>query len=86
MRDKAWRRKQRNRKIVKRSKYRTAECIKEEYLGYLDKNHYGCGCSMCKPWKHKAYGEPRFKHSEMVQLEEKIDWGEMEYYFLRGRY
>ena len=65
-RDKAWRRKQRARKISKRAKHSNAEHMEE--TGRLDKNHYGCGCHMCKPWKHKAYSVPRFKHSEMKQL------------------
>lgn len=75
MRDRAWRNCQRERKITKRKRYVSAEGVKEAHLGVLDKNHFGCGCFMCKPWKHQAYGEPRFKHSEMVRLLEKEEHG-----------
>ena len=69
-RDKAWRRVQREKKIAERRTHRATEHMEE--TGRLDKNHYGCGCAMCKPWKHKAFGEPRYKHSEMRKLQESI--------------
>lgn len=66
MRDKAWRMQQRARKIAKRLQNAITEDIAEP--GRLDKTHFGCGCHMCKPWKHNAYGVFRFKHSEEVQF------------------
>lgn len=26
----------------------------ERLLGRLRHNHFGCGCTVCKPWKHRA--------------------------------
>ncbi len=34
--------------------------------GRLKSCNTGCGCSMCKPWKH-GLGE-KFKHSEEIRL------------------
>ena len=31
--------------------------------GMFRKTHFGCGCFMCKPWKHKAYSEPKYQIS-----------------------
>ena len=28
--------------------------------GMLKKHHFGCGCPMCKPWKHKVSSEPKY--------------------------
>ncbi len=27
--------------------------INKRYKGHLKNNHHGCGCKMCKTWKHK---------------------------------
>ena len=35
--------------------------------GKLRKTHFGCGCSMCKPWKHGK--EPSLKPSERKKLQ-----------------
>jgi len=66
MRTKAFRRKQREKKIAKRSKQFIGRNVEQK--GRLDKNHYACGCPLCKPYKHNAYGESRFKPSELRKL------------------
>ena len=39
------------------------------FIGQLRNNHFGCGCSMCKPWKHKL--DKKLKPSERKKLNEK---------------
>lgn len=54
MRNRAWRRAQMKRMIVKRQqnwKLWGWEPRKEQ-LGRFRKTHFGCGCIMCKPWKY----------------------------------
>ena len=36
-------------------------------LGRLNKCHFGCGCPMCKPWKHKL--DKKYKPSERRKIE-----------------
>jgi|GEM_PF-2293459 len=38
---------------------------KSNHVGMLRHNHYGCGCTMCKPWKHNL--ENKYKVSERKQ-------------------
>lgn len=38
----------------------------ESHKGQLRKNHFGCGCMLCKPWKH-GIGE-ELKHSELRSI------------------
>lgn len=40
--------------------------IDERLLGHLKNNHRGCGCEMCKPWKHGL--DNKYKISELKQL------------------
>lgn len=54
MRSKNWRKHQSKRiqnKRLKKYKRITDNCTPSQ-KGKLRKTHVGCGCSMCKPWKH----------------------------------
>lgn len=65
-RTKAWRRAQTKRvqlrrfKIVKTNWFGDWD-IESNRIGMLRKNHQGCGCRLCKPWKWKM-GD-KFIHS-----------------------
>ena len=39
----------------------------EKNLGKLKDGHFGCGCWMCKPWKHGK--EKKLKPSELRSIE-----------------
>ena len=59
MRTRAWRRKQSERVVKRRLKnYKSkmpfaAELQNSKKLcGGFRKNHWGCGCRLCKPWKY----------------------------------
>lgn len=52
MRNKAWRKAQSKRVQKKRLKFVDHECT-DRQKGHYKNNHIGCGCPMCKPWKHK---------------------------------
>jgi hypothetical protein len=71
MRDRGWRREQVKRVTQKRLSdllttwWKTfIEKAQPRHFGHLRKNHYGCGCLMCKP--HKWSGAIR--HSEKRRL------------------
>jgi len=36
-------------------------------IGRFNKCHFGCGCIMCKPWKHKI--DKKYKPSEIRKLQ-----------------
>jgi len=40
---------------------------KVEEIGKFNKCHYGCGCPLCKPWKHKW--DKKYKVSERRRLQ-----------------
>jgi len=68
-RDRAWRRKQTKKIQQKRiQKWKNAhwEVTKKNYVGMMKKHHFGCGCRICKGWKHGH--EHKYKHSERKQL------------------
>lgn len=63
MRDRTWRREWASRKASYRmtfweNRWRYLGMSEEErqvFLGKSRKNHSGCGCILCKPWKHGYY-------------------------------
>ena len=40
------------KKRLKNYSFHNHEPLTDEQKGQLKDNHFGCGCSMCKPWKH----------------------------------
>jgi hypothetical protein len=38
------------------------------HKGRMRKSHFGCGCEMCKPWKHKL--DNKYKPSEVRELQD----------------
>ncbi len=74
-RDRSWRRghaerKQRNRlRKNLETGFWKPEWVKEEWVGMLRDGHFGCGCPMCKPWKHGA--EEPYRVSERRRLQNK---------------
>ena len=43
--------------------------LSKSHLGMLKKNHLGCGCSMCKPWKWGF--DKKFTISERKKLQKE---------------
>lgn len=41
--------------------------------GALKKSHFGCGCLMCKPWKHGC--EEKYTIAERRRLQDENDEG-----------
>jgi len=41
---------------------------KEKHKGMMKKTHFGCGCYICKPWKHGA--EDKMKPSDRKKIDE----------------
>jgi len=77
MRDRSWRRQQSERIQKKRvrdlisgfwSKF--MEMAEPRHFGHLKKDHFGCGCFMCKPWKNSSKNIHR-KHSDKKRLIDK---------------
>ena len=68
MRDRAWRRTQSKKKQDKRVQNLESVGFDIKEPGKLRNNHYGCGCRMCKPWKHGA--EPKLKPSERKKCQD----------------
>ena len=56
------------KKQEKRKKYYNHDNIRHE--GKLKDSHLGCGCIMCKPWKHGK--ESKYTHSERKKLIDDI--------------
>lgn len=52
MRNKGIRKEQAKLKQKKRMRFVEHKCTARQ-KGYYKNNHIGCGCPMCKPWKHK---------------------------------
>ena len=73
MRDRNWRRGQAKRVTRRRVKDLVSSFwgsfiskAQPRNFGHLRKDHYGCGCSLCKPWK---WGKrDRVRHSEKRRL------------------
>lgn len=73
-RDKSWRIAQTDRIQSKRIKNWTAKSNaigQEKHKGMMRKTHFGCGCKMCKPWKHfgdNKHWESNIKHSDLKRM------------------
>jgi len=69
----AWRR-HKTRRIQKKRLKNLMETqgereLSKSHLGMLKKNHLGCGCSMCKPWKWGF--DKKFTISERKKLQKE---------------
>lgn len=70
-RTRAWRRFQTEkvrRKRIKKWSITGWHITQEKHKGMMRKTHFGCGCSLCKPWKHKL--ELKYKASERRKIQD----------------
>ena len=66
--DRAERRHKAEVKSKKRLKHQVNQYMDSKDVGYLRKTHNGCGCWMCKPWKHDFW-EDDLKPSEKRKIQ-----------------
>ena len=63
---------QRKRTTAKEAMWERALSFKEK--GKLKSGNMSCGCTMCKPWKHKIGGEKtKMKISDRKRCNAKLD-------------
>lgn len=58
-------------KKIQQKRYSKWKCLWENMstrkIGQLRKNNFSCGCTMCKPWKHKIGDSMKFSDKKRAQ-------------------